>query len=287
MFYAYELLNLWELMETFNVGKLFISIVGLSNFLHDSTKGTSNVMLGIANTIPLENYQDMKATIDYICDELKRLDFVVSFSSAKELRNIILNEVEEKAGQPFPPGRWMVFSPLSSGRYQHYSNELVNRFKDEGSAKKVLILPSDREKFYDLKSPIWGNEVQDKFLDMIEDIVEANNCYALDRNTACVFHLMRVMEKAVQKLAIKLGITLTGEAWQGVINAIRGQLNVSYPSHSDPERIKYESILGHLETVKIAWRNPTMHPKTTYGEKEAKAILSAVEIFMEDLAKMF
>lgn len=268
-------------METFNVGELFISIVGLSNFAHIAYRGSSNAM-------PLENYQDIKDKIDYICHELERLDFVVSFASAKELRNIIYNEVEEKTGRPFPPGRWIVFPPLSFDRYQNYCKELVTRFKDEGSAKKVIILPSAREKFYDLENPICGKEVQDKFPDMIEDIVEANNCYALDRNTACIFHLMRVMEKAVQKLAMKLGVTLTDkDVWQSVINAIRGQLNVSYPSHSHPERIKYESILGHLETVKIAWRNPTMHPKATYGEKEAKAILSAVEIFMEDLAKIF
>jgi hypothetical protein len=83
-----------------------------------------------------------------------------------------------------------------------------------------------------------------------------------------------------------LPIFTYNEDWQKIVNAIRGQLNIIYPKHNDSERIKYESIIGHLETVKIAWRNPTMHPKATYTEEEAKALLGAVEIFIKDLAKI-
>ena len=143
--------------------------------------------------------------------------------------------------------------------------------------------------YYNPDDPIFSKDIMDKFPEMIEDISEAGNCYALCRNTACVFHLMRITEKAVQKLANKLGISTMitcDKEWQTILNDIRGQLKTIYQKHADPGRIKYEAIIGHLETIKIAWRNPTMHPKATYTEEEAKSILGAVEIFLKDLAKI-
>jgi DNA-directed RNA polymerase subunit H (RpoH/RPB5) len=97
------------------------------------------------------------------------------------------------------------------------------------------------------------------------------------------------MEKSVQKIADKLGLPIASvcdKEWQTIINEIRGQLNSLYPKHSDPDRIKHEAILGHLETVKIAWRNPTMHPKATYTDEEAGAVLNTVKIFVKELPKI-
>jgi len=60
------------------------------------------------------------------------------------------------------------------------------------------------------------------------------------------------------------------EEWQAILNAIRTQIKILYPKGNDTDRIKYEAIIAHLETIKIAWKNPTMHPKATYTEEEAK-----------------
>ena len=178
---------------------------------------------------------------------------------------------------------------INPDHFNVMAQDLNQRIIDELQQCTFLMIPFDKINHYNPNGPIWGKEIQDKFPELIEDITEANNCFALERYTACVFHLMRVMEKAVQKYANKLGISESftcDEEWQKIINAIRGQLNTLYPKQKSPDRIEYESILGHLETVKIAWRNPTMHPKATYTEEEAKAILSAVEIFIKDLVKI-
>jgi hypothetical protein len=74
--------------------------------------------------------------------------------------------------------------------------------------------------------------------------------------------------------------------WQTIICDIRRKLNALYPKHKSPDRIKYESILGHLETVKIAWRNPTMHPKAIYTEGEAGDVLGAVRVFVREFVKV-
>lgn len=168
-------------------------------------------------------------------------------------------------------------------------SELIVRIQDELKNRLVFLVTSDEARYYKPKVLIYGKDIEHKLNELIEDISEAGNCYALSRYTASVFHLMRVMEKAVQSLANKLNLPITltyDKEWQSVINDIRGELNRLYVKHNDPERVRYESILGHLETVKIAWRNPTMHPKATYTEEEAKALLDAVGIFLKQLIKV-
>ncbi|MGO8763195.1 MAG: hypothetical protein ACLP2P_05345 [Desulfobaccales bacterium] len=174
--------------------------------------------------------------------------------------------------------------------YTQHLNELYSRLDNELKSRVFLvIMPGGREKYYNPKESIFGNDVANKFPELVEDISEASNCFALDRYTACVFHLMRVMEKGAQKFADKVGISPSityNEEWQTILNAIRGQVSVLYPKHNNPDRIRYESIIAHFETIKIAWRNPTMHPKATYTEEESKALLDAVRIFIKDLVKV-
>ncbi len=185
--------------------------------------------------------------------------------------------------------RYLQDTPKIDDRFSVLKGELSRRIEDELKTRVFLAISPDKERFFNPPENIWGDEVTTKLSELSEDIVEAHNCYALDRYTSCVFHLMRVMEKSVQKFADKLGLLLSAtrdKEWQTIINDIRKQLNNLYIKHSDPERIKYEATLGHLETVKIAWRNPTMHPKATYTEEQAKMLLSATEIFIKDLVNI-
>ena len=55
---------------------------------------------------------------------------------------------------------------------------------------------------------LFGDDVARAFPSSKGDIDEAGKCLALDRGTACVFHLMRILEIGLQLLAAKLGISL-------------------------------------------------------------------------------
>jgi len=43
-------------------------------------------------------------------------------------------------------------------------------------------------------------------------------------------------------------------------------------------------VLGHLQAVKVAWRNPTMHIVNVYTLEQAEEIFNAVRGFMRHLA---
>lgn len=171
---------------------------------------------------------------------------------------------------------------------QYLISELGGRLRDEFKIRYVFMIPATTERYYKPAMSIFGKDVADLF-DSIEDIDEAGNCFALGRNTACVFHLMRVMERGVQKFGEKLEILLITQkgkplGWQDILNAINTPIKNMDP-HNETTKI-YAAIASHLYNVKLAWRNEVMHPKATYTEEEAKALIGAVDVFMKDLVKI-
>lgn len=250
-------------MIKFYAGRLFI-IVGYLDSMAKlvQTNGEFN--------LDPKLHENIKPDIDWLQCTLCKMGLPMSTLIAQRIRDRIVE------------------GPKINNQLKDLINELHSRIMDEIDSRYVFILSLNEKEYYNPDVSIFGI-LPNNYDDMMEDIVEAGNCFALGRYTACVFHLMRVMEKALQKYANKLGISESftcNKEWQKIINAIRGQLNILYAKHKSPDRIEHESILGHLETVKIAWRNPTMHPKATYTEEEGRAILSAVEIFIKDLVKI-
>lgn len=84
--------------------------------------------------------------------------------------------------------------------------DITKRLSDELSFTKTFVLEQERHGYYDSPSPIFGEDVRDKFVGSSFEIDEAAKCFALSRPTACVFHLMRVMEIAVRAVARCLAI---------------------------------------------------------------------------------
>jgi hypothetical protein len=68
-------------------------------------------------------------------------------------------------------------------------------FQAEAGALPLFYVPQDKLKFYN-KTDLFGDEFKTKFPSANVEIIEAGNCFAFDRFTACVFHLMRAMEIA-------------------------------------------------------------------------------------------
>jgi HEPN domain-containing protein len=123
---------------------------------------------------------------------------------------------------------------------------------------------------------------------LTEDISEAATCIGSGRYTAAVFHLMRVMEFGVAKLAKALNATIdTDQAWGAIHVQMHAHIK-SLPSKNARQKARkaeLAEIAGYLDHVRIAWRNQTMHPKRTYTEEEAEHLFSNVKTFMQAIAK--
>jgi hypothetical protein len=153
-------------------------------------------------------------------------------------------------------------------------------------------VPSDKADFI-TQTNLFGQAVADNFPSANLDIEEAGKCIAFGRNTACVFHLMRVMEIGVKTFALGLGILAKiktaqpswGEVLRLTNEEIQRQNKGNDPAWTPDKRSFFENIQADLMTVKNAWRNTTMHVENIYDEERAEDIFNAVKGFMRHLAK--
>jgi hypothetical protein len=144
----------------------------------------------------------------------------------------------------------------------------------------------------------WG-EILHRFQTASDDARSAVDCWALGQHTACVFHLMRVMEIGTQAFGKKLGVALVrlgapGQrvcelSWGQILDAINPKLRVMAQRTAQQKRRheKYKAVQSYLYGVKDAWRNPTMHPRAQgYNELQSRDILNHVRSFMSGLAAL-
>ena len=170
------------------------------------------------------------------------------------------------------------------------------RIIDDLQSIMFLHIKPESIKYYDEKElfgeELFGEEVFIKFSAVVEDLEEAGKCFSLQRYTATVFHLMRVMEYTVQrfgkKLKVKLKKGIKDESWYNILKSINDVISEmpEATTSQKEKKDKYAAISTHLNNVRMAWRNKVMHPKETYTEEQAKALLGAVEVFLKDLAKV-
>jgi hypothetical protein len=166
----------------------------------------------------------------------------------------------------------------------HELEHLGNTIRIEMAQVTFMHIPADRSKFYDQKE-LLGADVNSKFHGIQYDITEAGNCYSAGRSTACVFHLMRIMETGVQEFGNKLGVTLTNEKnWQNILDEINKAIKAL--PHKDKATKEMSEASANLYAVKLAWRNEVMHPKDTYTLEEADNLIRQVKLFMQQLAKI-
>jgi hypothetical protein len=163
-----------------------------------------------------------------------------------------------------------------------------------GQLWNTLALEMDGRKFYGpitkyapyYEQPkLFGDDVFDKFPSANNDIFEAGTCLALERGTACVMHLMRVVEVGLKTLASTLGVGQQGD-WGGYIREIDTALTnrIKASGKRTPDEKFYAEARVTIDGVKIAWRNPTMHVANNYSPERAEEILIAVRALMRHLA---
>lgn len=132
--------------------------------------------------------------------------------------------------------------------------------------------------------------VNDRFPVAVYDIQEAANCRALARPTACVFHLMRVLEVGLNALATDLGIPWPSRNdWQDVINSIERKIkeiekgSIKFSGWHEKRQF-YADAATQFTHFKDGWRNYALHFHAVYDDSKAEIIFGSVREFMRVLA---
>lgn len=189
---------------------------------------------------------------------------------------------------------------MKLGELQHELNELHEALDSALFMRRFYTIEPGEEKFFydDSLRPLpemFGEKVSLNFPSALEDIKEAGNCYATDRNTACVFHCMRVLEHGLRALAKRLRVTLPKNLhidlaeWGKLIDRIEEEIEkIEKVRKRTPQRERdlefYHSAASQFRHFKNAWRNHVMHSRAWYDHEEAGKVLRHVREFMRHLA---
>lgn len=216
------------------------------------------------------NMGNIKPIVETFGELLREAEKLELNTTAAQLRRIYNHLFEERG--PFDELERLVY-------------DLHMRAIDDLQARFFLSIKQSRVGLYKDTTTVFGQALLAHFPECEEDLAEASKCLALCRYTACVFHLMRAMEKCLYALGNKHGVTIIDKngkelTWMIIVANLNAKTATLPEGH---RKENWHAAGALLHNVGKAWRNTTMHPKQTYTEQEAEAVFSSVKMFMESI----
>lgn len=268
-FHPHGLWSLWNMLESFGAGFLSLTQLLILFEQHGRAFRAAFEQSGMGPIcVPLDEKQDwLYGTLPILREHDKQLP-MKSFGAQ-------IDRIERIVRKPFKPPD-----------LENAIVELARRLEDDLLQEKFYYVRREKLHYFSDKQQ-FGETVEYRIPTAISDIEEAGKCLALDRGTAAVFHLMRVMEASLKELAKLLDIPYA-PSWESYIKQINDKITAKHNSKS-PKWKKSEhffrDVLGDLQSVKMAWRNPTMHIVRHYNMEEAEEIFIAARRFVIRVAE--
>lgn len=258
----YSLVSWWDMRE-FPIDKLLMIVRGFQNAVSDPSRESDNSYSGDQKQSTLDGIKSMR----------------------EECENCLLPSVADQFQRIYD----LVEEGCSAAQVTELFPEVMNRIEDECRRHYVMLIEPEHVKYCDAQcfdsTDLSVNKVSVQFPNAAEDIAEAGKCLACARSTACVMHLIRVVEVGLEALAKELRVGPKND-WGKYLSGIEAELTARLKTSGarTPDEQFYAEAHAMFDSVRRAWRNPTMHVDKTYTEERAEEILIAVRSFMRHLA---
>jgi hypothetical protein len=188
-----------------------------------------------------------------------------------------------------------ILEDLENTTYESLGRSLVeldNTLRRELQLTRLIVLHRGELGYYEPENPPFGDLFDIFFPSASYELEEACKCLALGRYTAAVFHLMRLMEIALNAVRLCLDIPdPVREAernWGKILESVKkalDQRNVRPDGWPDPaDKALFREMYVSLDAVRVAWRNATMHVENKYTAEEAEHIFGAVRGLVQKIA---
>ena len=210
---------------------------------------------------------EVKKMLDTLIKECQRLSLVCTLGHLQAMGR------ELKGGASLGPLR---------DRMGHHFETVYSTLKIEIDSVKIKAIPKEKNRFCD---PQWllDTPIYDKFPDSVDEFQRGGRCYAFGENTACVFHLMRVTDFFLRKVAESLGAEYDARNWHGIGSKIEERMREKYQNKTDDWKTKepfYAEILTDISAIGRGHRNPALHElEKKYDAGEALYMLTVIEGF--------
>jgi hypothetical protein len=158
-------------------------------------------------------------------------------------------------------------------------------------------IPAPDDKYFE-NDKLFGDDAFEIFEEARQDLKDAGNCLASALYTACVFHLMRVSEFGLRRLAGKLKVKLFDKGkrqqvedatWDKVIDRVHDKIKAARQLSAGPKKqaqlTRFSEAGDHCTFMKDIWRNSVSHTRKAYIRDEALAAFNRVGDFMKFLAR--
>lgn len=259
-------------MQRFHAERLVSNIIVLSGIRQAILKGE-----------PM--FYESADYAEILRDQVAKLDAFLGEIGMRFSKRAALNLLATMRGG-MPVHIALPFNRNQSESIDRHIRELCDRIREE--LEDRIFLQIERPEYFEQAEPLFGPNVQTKFPSASPEIEEAGKCLALRRPTACVMHLMRVLELGLNSLAKEFSVPFKNANWQTVIDqvekAIRTISSATHgPNWKDDQQFFSEAAV-HFRVLKDAWRNHSMHIHERYSEDRAETIFQSVRGFMQHLA---
>ena len=171
--------------------------------------------------------------------------------------------------------------------------DIESRFADQLGLVNLFVIPEDRAILFGGADTLLKRDTATLYRSVWFDCEEAAKCLCLGRSTACVFHVMRMLEIAISALSKRLDIpdpVKADRSWGNMLNAIKAKINELHPIKKrviGDEGSKLDEVYVSLDAMKNPWRNATMHVESIYTEEEARHILTNSSLLLDKMASIF
>jgi hypothetical protein len=286
-----RLVSLWDIVNAFSLHTLLFHL----DTLHFLERSCQKMRAQTHGGVPLPAYelqmaQQMLPAIKVFCDGM-RLE-----SSSRAIERIALGTDKEE--DDIPDDMKDLIGPIriDVAEFETEIRHVVDALRDDlGERGYVYVVPG-RVKFL-TNDHLLGPAVSEKFPKARYDIREAGNCFAVDANTAAIFHMMRVAEHGLRALAYDRRVKVPKgpfdlATWEDMIKELERAENAiqGYPkTHAREAQYRfYHGAMMEVRSFKNVWRNPYMHTRAGLREdderREAERVMTRVGDFMKLIA---
>ncbi len=284
-----RLWSLWDIMKFFDSGKFVGALEGLNGWMESLRRyPTPSIERPLQDyTFHKDEYENLKRDVRTLIQTAEEIGLNVSLSKLR-----VFDEVLQAATIDVPDILVARGNVLIGHRkiieLRDLATQICQMVPPELSDKPVFTVASKHSHYLEAGNNAFGMVVENAFPSASKDIYEAGRCLALKRNTACVFHSMRIMEIGIKSTALCLGIPNPAKPaernWGVILKKISDAIEGKWPTSSSRmsgDGAFFEGVYASLDAVKNPWRNAAMHVESIYDEEDAEHIFAAVKGFMQ------
>lgn len=201
------------------------------------------------------------SNLDILLAELERFNLPVTYRAASDLRSLRAELVE------LPKDT--ILSAQHASSLQSTLRDLQKVLHAECAGNIAYIVTDKRlntQKLINSPDQLFAPGVYDALPEIAKlDFKEAGLCIAFERPTAAAFHLLRGTEDVLRTLYRSLikRNRISPLLWAGMVDAIKRRRTSPPPE-----------LVGVLDHLRRAFRNPTQHPDKVYDIQEVQDLYS-------------